>query len=181
MSKMNLRFGLAVLAAIAFTVTASAQHGRPAGGGPGAAGGMGAPSGMSAGHAAMGMGDANPGKGRPSLSSAHPGTALSNPKLDSSLTAALGHSGIAVPGGNLQSACQGFKNLGQCVAALHVSKNLGIPFSDLQAKMTGANRENLGKAILDLGSANMNAKAEAKKGSKQANADLDAAAAESQS
>ena len=181
MSKINLRSGLATVAAIAFTVTASAQHGRPAGAGPGAAGGMGTPSGMSAGHADMGMGNANSGMGNRSLSSAHPSTALSNPKLDSSLTSALGHSGITVPGGNLQSACQGFRNLGQCVAALHVSKNLGIPFSDLHAKMTGMNHENLGKAIQDLGGANVNAKAEAKKGSKQANADLDAAAAESQS
>lgn len=181
MSKSILRFALATLAAVAFTVTASAQHGRPASAGPGAAGGMGMPSGMSAGHADNGMGNANLGMGRPSLASQGPGTALSNPKLDSSLTAALGHSGITVPGRNLQTACAGFKNLGQCVAALHVSKNLGIPFSDLQAKMTGAKPESLGKAIQDLGGANVNAKGEAKKGNKQANADLSSAADASQS
>jgi hypothetical protein len=98
-----------------------------------------------------------------------------NTKLDSSLTAALGKSGVTIPDGNLQAACSGFKNLGQCVAALHVSKNLGIPFGDLQAKMTGSSSVSLGKAIQDLGGANVNSKAEAKKANKQANADLDAA------
>ena len=31
----------------------------------------------------------------------------------------------------------GFRNWGQFVAAVHVSNNLGIPFADLKAKMTG--------------------------------------------
>jgi len=30
-------------------------------------------------------------------------------------------------GENAQTACNGFKNLGQCVAAAHVAKNLDIP------------------------------------------------------
>jgi hypothetical protein len=34
-------------------------------------------------------------------------------------------------------AASGFKNLGQFVAAVNVSNNLGIPFADLKAKMTG--------------------------------------------
>lgn len=177
MRKSVLRFPLTALALVAFGLSASAQHGRPSGAGPGAAGGAGAPSGMSAGHADMGMGNAT--MVRPNVGSEGPGTALSNPKLDSSLTAALGHSGVTIPGGNLQTACAGFKNLGECVAALHVSKNLGIPFSGLQARMTGANAVSLGKAIQDLDGANVNAKSESKKGSKQAKADLNAAAADS--
>src|SRR5215471_2995307 len=40
-------------------------------------------------------------------------------------------------GTNLQNAAQGFKNLGQFVAAVHVSHNLGIPFDQLKAKMIG--------------------------------------------
>src|SRR5260370_41124010 len=36
-----------------------------------------------------------------------------------------------------QKACSGFKNLGQCVAAAHVSKNLGIRFACMKADMTG--------------------------------------------
>lgn len=93
--------------------------------------------------------------------------------MDTALTNALGKSGITIPGGNLQSACGGFKNLGQCIAALHVSHNLGLSFSDLQAKMTGSGSESLGKAIQSLGGAN--AESEAKKANKQAHQDLNSA------
>jgi hypothetical protein len=36
-------------------------------------------------------------------------------------------------------ACSGFKNLGQCIASMHVAKNLDIPggFEPLKDKMTG--------------------------------------------
>jgi hypothetical protein len=71
-----------------------------------------------------------------------------------------------------QQACSGFKNLGQCVAAIHVSHNLGITFSDLQARMTGSKPESLGKAIQDL-KPQANARAEKKKAEKQAKSDLD--------
>lgn len=70
-----------------------------------------------------------------------------------------------------QQACQGFKNLGQCVAAIHVSHNLGIPFSDLAGKMTGSNPESLGKTIHDL-KPDANASAETKKAEKQAKTDM---------
>src|SRR3989449_10284402 len=36
-----------------------------------------------------------------------------------------------------QQACDGFKHLGQCVAAAHVSKNLGISFACMKSDMTG--------------------------------------------
>ena len=71
-----------------------------------------------------------------------------------------------------QQACSGFKNLGQCVAAIHVAHNLDIPFSDLKSKVTGG--EDLGKAIQSL-KPDANAKAETKKAKKQANADLNQA------
>ena len=70
-----------------------------------------------------------------------------------------------------QQACTGFKNLGQCVAAIHVSNNLGISFDDLKAKTAGAHSENLGKAIHDL-KPDVDAKAESKKAQKQADQDL---------
>jgi hypothetical protein len=35
------------------------------------------------------------------------------------------------------AAAAGFKNTGQFIAAMHVSKNLNIPFDQLKAKMTG--------------------------------------------
>jgi hypothetical protein len=95
-----------------------------------------------------------------------PDTILSrNTKLSSKLDSLL------PKGTTAQQACSGFKNLGQCVAAIHVSHNLGISFDDLKAKTTGDNSENLGKAIHDLKPA-VNAKAEAKKGRKQADQDL---------
>ena len=39
-------------------------------------------------------------------------------------------------GTNVQDAAQGFDHLGQFVAAVHVSHNLGIPFDQLKAEMT---------------------------------------------
>ena len=53
-------------------------------------------------------------------------------------------------GADAQQACSGFKNLGECVSAAHASKNLGIEFDALKAKMTGASAQDLGDAIHDL-------------------------------
>lgn len=75
-------------------------------------------------------------------------------------------------GTNLQQASQGFKNLGQFVAAVHVSHNLGIPFDQLKAKMVGPPAESLGKAIQQL-KPTTNAKTEVKKATKQADQDID--------
>lgn len=92
-----------------------------------------------------------------------------------------------------QQACAGFKNLGQCVAAAHVSKNLGISFACLKSNMTGTaaptgsscsagasataatgtKTMSLGKAIQTLSPAT-NSKTEAKKAQQQANQDLNA-------
>jgi hypothetical protein len=49
------------------------------------------------------------------------------------------------PGMTLATAAAGFKNEGQFVAALHVSKNLNIPFIELKDRMTAG--ESLGAAI----------------------------------
>ena len=84
-----------------------------------------------------------------------------------------------------QQACDGFKNLGQCVAAAHVSKNLGVSFACMKSDMTGQEAPSgsncpagtgtksmsLGKAIQTL-DPNANSKTEAKKGTQQANQDL---------
>ena len=76
-------------------------------------------------------------------------------------------------GQDAQAACDGFKNLGQCVAAAHVAKNLDVTggFDALKAKVTGSAAVSLGKAIEQL-SPQANAKAEAKKANKQASDDL---------
>ncbi|HEX4997391.1 MAG TPA: hypothetical protein VFY29_04150 [Terriglobia bacterium] len=70
----------------------------------------------------------------------------------------------------LADASAGFKNQGQFIAALHVSKNLNIPFADLKAKMTGDDAMSLGDAIQnlrpDLGKAKAND--EAKRAEKEA-------------
>lgn len=50
----------------------------------------------------------------------------------------------------VQTAAAGFKNTGQFIAALHVSKNLGIPFTDLQALMTGPEPQSLGDSVRAL-------------------------------
>ena len=85
------------------------------------------------------------------------------------------------PGTDIKTAESGFKNHGQFIAALHVSKNLNIPFDQLKAKMTGVTATSstvqtsstavsLGKAIHAL-RPNMSvtqANVEAKKAEKQA-------------
>ena len=85
------------------------------------------------------------------------------------------------PGTDIKTAESGFKNHGQFIAALHVSKNLNIPFDQLKAKMTGVTATSstvqtsstpmsLGKAIHALRpdiSANQ-ANEEAKRAEKQA-------------
>jgi hypothetical protein len=70
-------------------------------------------------------------------------------------------------GENLTTAASGFKNEGQFIAALHVSKNTGIPFDDLKAKMTGSNPMSLGDAIHAL-KPTANATTEAAKAEDQA-------------
>jgi len=114
--------------------------------------------------------------GHSGIASGSPTSVLDNNHVTTALTNALTKSGVTIPGGNLQSACSGFKSLGQCVAALHVAKNLNLSFSDLQTKMAS---ESLGRAIQDLGGPNVNAKSEAKKANKQSNQDLNAAASAS--
>lgn len=69
-----------------------------------------------------------------------------------------------------QAAARGFNNLGQFVAAVHVSHNLGIPFSQLKAEMAGSGMS-LGKAIHQL-KPNVNAKSELKRARKEAKEDL---------
>ena len=75
-------------------------------------------------------------------------------------------------GTDLQAAASGFKNLGQFVAAVHVSSNLGIPFDSLRAKLTGTHPASLGHAIQDLRPSS-DSKTETTKAEAQARKDLD--------
>jgi len=90
--------------------------------------------------------------------------ATRNPQLAAKLQTLL-------PGANLETASTGFRNLGQFVAAAHVSHNLGIPFDQLKDRVTGANATSLGQAIHQL-KPGANAEVEAKKASRSADADI---------
>ena len=66
-----------------------------------------------------------------------------HPKLASKLQSLL------PAGTNLDGAASGFKNMGQFVAAVHVSHNLNIPFDQLKEKMV-TDHKSLGGAIHEL-------------------------------
>lgn len=158
--------------------SAYAQHGH--GGGAGAmGGGMGnMEGGMSGIHGNAGshsMGPAgNATHGSSLAASTNPGNVLDhNTHLSTKLEGLLGLSGRTALD-TLKTDASGFKNFGQFVAAVHVSNNLGIPFSDLQNKMTGPNAVSLGKAIQEL-KPDADSKAETKKAVKQSNEEIDEA------
>ncbi len=137
----------------------------------GHAGGMGGGRGMEPPGGGMGApaepGHANSGRGTfPTMGqSKTPDQLLSqNTRLSSRLQSLL------PAGTSAQAAASGFKNLGQFVAAVHVSHNLGIPFSQLKADMVGSGMS-LGKAIHEL-KPEVNAKKEVKLAKKQAKEDL---------
>jgi hypothetical protein len=66
------------------------------------------------------------GMGHSSAASESPSKALDSGKLDTSLTNALEKSGISVPGGNLKSACSGFKNLGSALQPCRLPRTLAF-------------------------------------------------------
>jgi hypothetical protein len=99
------------------------------------------------------------------------GRIASHPQLASRVQALL------PPNVALQDAAAGFKNQGQFIAALHVSHNLGIPFDQLKAGMTGPNHESLGQAIHAL-KPGVDAKAATRVAEREADADEKAAAAD---
>jgi hypothetical protein len=58
--------------------------------------------------------------------------------------------GMLPAGMTVEQASAGFKNLGQFMAAVNVSKNLSIPFDQLKAQVTGSSAKSLGAAIHTL-------------------------------
>lgn len=178
------------LVAIAFALAlclgeASLLAQRGGGGGRGVAGGgggmrMGGNPGMGGMDSGMNRGSSSMGRAGNSTGVSHSGSSLGkqapteilsrNTHLSSKIQSLL------PAGTNLSKAASGFKNLGQFVAAVHVSHNLGIPFSSLKADMMSG--DSLGKAIHTL-NPNVNAKEEAKRADKQSKRDLDMEASES--
>lgn len=159
-----------------YSCLAFAQHGNA--GGAGAGGGMG--------HS-MGRTTTNRGSMRPSNPKG------SNPDSSHRMSVSdllskntkLADKLQTLTGMPAQQACDGFRNLGQCVAAAHVSKNLDISFACLKSDMTGqapaqgtscpqgtgAKSMSLGKSIQTLKPA-ADSNAEAKKAQKQASQDI---------
>jgi len=150
---------LAAAITLVFNGPAFAQRSHPSPGGPPAGHGPGNGSGSSVSHEGG--------------AAAHTDTSHDSPSDVLSHNAAIAGKIKTLTGEDAQTACGGFKNIGQCVAAAHVAKSLDIPggFDALKAKITGSDSVSLGKAIKGL-APNADAKAEAKKANKQASDDL---------
>ena len=149
---------MATVLALVLAAPAFAQRSHP-GGGPPAGHGPDSSPGMSNAHGAGSTANSSTSHGTPSDVLSH-NTAIAG-KIKT------------LTGEDAQTACGGFKNIGQCVAAAHVAKNLSIPggFDALKAKVTGSGSVSLGKAIQTL-APDADAKAETKRANKQADDDL---------
>lgn len=179
---MRRSIPMATLTAVAFYLAATsafAQHGRPAS--PGASGSMGATHSAASTHSGSG----NAGNSGTNAGPKTPDQLLTqNTKLSGNLANLLTKMGVnSTP----QQACANFRNLGQCVAAIHVANNLGIDFNKLECDMTlkpvapatscpagtatGSKGMSLGASIQSL-DPNADSKAESKKANQQAKQDL---------
>lgn len=149
---------LTALAAMLYLGASSifAQHGH--------AGGAGSHGGEHAGH----MAEAHSTTSRTGKTAAD--RLQHNPRLSSKLDSILKSENPPVTT-DLQTLASGFKNMGQFVAAVHVSKNLGIPFDQLKSTMVGPPAKSLGQAIHTI-KPDVDSKAEARKGTHEANEDI---------
>ena len=111
---------------------------------------------------------------------------------DKKLTANLQAQGVLQANTDAKSACENFKALDECVAALHASKNVGLDFNCLKSNLTGVQQTSadmssckgpagdksisLSKAIHAM-KPDADARAETKNAEKQAKDDLKAAGA----
>lgn len=171
MKRIFVTITLAAATAWIMAIPAAAQgrsQGHP-GGGSAAAGSIGG------GHGTDGSGNSGSGTSGPRA----PGQLLSqNTQLSSKL------SGLLPAGTDLQTAASGFRNLGQFVAAVHVSHNLDIPFAQLKCAelattpacpgMTVPSKSShLGQAIQTLkpSMSSTDSKSAAKQAEKEASAD----------
>lgn len=129
--------------ALPAALAAESGHGGGQGGGQGNGHGGSQGSGDGGSH---GNGNDNGNVHADTAKSTHGKTAADQLAQDKRLATNL--SGLLPTGTDLQTAAAGFRNLGQFVAAVHVSRNLGISFSDLKTRMLAG--ESLGAAIHDL-------------------------------
>lgn len=110
---------------------------------------------------------------------------------DRKLTANLQAQGVLPANTDAKDACENFKALDECVAALHASKNLGVDFGCLKSNLTGVQtsadmsscKGSAGDKAMSLSKAihamkpDADAKAASKTAEKQAKDDLKAAGA----
>jgi hypothetical protein len=182
MKHLMIALGTLVTALYLANVPALAQ-GRPGGGSVGASHG---PSSHTSSTTTGRSTDSGPNPNAlPSAVFAH------SPNLATNLTNALIKSGVFpanTPSSTLTSDCNGFRTLGRCIAALHVAHNHDINFFCLREELTGNTTnatgcptgttpngaKNLGKAI-QFFDPKADPKAEASKGTKQANDDINSA------
>ena len=131
--KKQLSAAIALFAAgVLFSAIPSAAQGRSQGRGAGS-------TGAAASHEPMGMGDtmsSNHGNANVPNNSSASGPKTAGDLLSQNTKLASNLQTLLPSGTDLQTAAQGFKNLGQFVAAVHVSHNLAIPFDCLKADMT---------------------------------------------
>ena len=143
MSKLISAVAVLAIGLWLIPVSAAAQ-GHATGRADGATGGFGS-------HAPLGTPGADAGNGHGSPHSANTGgpkdsgkksadeLLSQNKNLSQNLDNLLSKMGLKNPEGSAvtaQEACANFKNLGQCVAAIHVANNLGISFNQLACDMT---------------------------------------------
>jgi hypothetical protein len=164
------------LAVALYCVPAFAQHGHgPGGGGVG-------PTMSANGSSHANPNAANAGSGGSGAATSHGQTMDQILTRNTNLAGMITHlTGAATA----QDACANFRNLGQCVAAAHVSNNLHISFTCLKDDMigtpaaktdncpdgTGSSKMSLGKSIQAL-QPTSDSKTESKKATQQANQDL---------
>lgn len=133
-------------------------------------------SALAAGPEDQAVGQSSPAAQPSTIPSTGPGMAPST-QADPTATAQSGGAAAEntrlaaiVPAGmSAQEACSGFRSTDECAATLHASQNLGIPFTDLKAKVTGGQK--LGAAIKEL-KPGANVKSEVRKAEDQARADV---------
>jgi hypothetical protein len=117
-------------------------------------------------------GAAEPSPGAQSSMPSTEATTQSDPSAaaqsSASTAQSTGLAAIVPPGMSAQEACAGFRSVDECVATLHASQNLSIPFPALKSRVTGGAK--LGTAIHQL-KPDANVKAEVRKAEQQARSD----------
>jgi hypothetical protein len=147
-----------------------AQKGQGKMGGPG----LGATRPPVAGKPGAATGDTGRASGAASATTMHSG---STARLASNSALSARIQPLLPAGSTVAAASTGFRNQGQFIAALHVSRNLNVPFDQLRVKLTGSNPESLGQAIHDLrpNLSRSNVKRDVRMAQRQADQDIDAA------